>query len=256
MALIAKDDFREAAIQAQEQSEFDTYLTSDASKIPRIVQSQLDDVSMWRIKEIYTIQQACLLMAGISPFKVKSISEARDKGYSDYQLELASVVLDAMIDGLLLGTLTAHSIFCYEFNGSHTVSQDGFSDYHRQELDVDATRILAGVFFKWIKSRGIESALQASKKNQLDETRVLSIGASYTTPAIALIIDHIEQNLDGAPPEYLNDFNTQKQWLRSTGKQRGLSQNVCDAAHAVTRAPDVVKKFTKGHPAQGKSQEK
>lgn len=251
-----KDDFRDIAIQAQEQSEFDAYLISDASKAPRIVQSQLDDVSMWRIKEIYTIQQACLLMAGISPYKVKSISEARDKGYSDYQLELASVVLDAMIDGLLLGTLTAHSIFCYGFNGGYSVTQDGFSDYHLQELDVDGTRILAGVFFKWIKSRGIESALQASKKNQLDETRVLLSGASYTTPAITLIIDHIEQNLDGAPSEYLNDLDTQKQWLRNTGKERGLSQNVCDAAHAVTRAPDVVKKFTKGHPAQGKSQEK
>lgn len=256
MALIAKDDFREAAIKAQEQSEFDAYLTSDASKAPRIVQSELDDVSVWRITEIYTIQQACLLMAGISPYKVKSIPEARDKGYSDYQLELATVVLGAMIDGLSLGTLSAYSIFCHGFNGSHPVNQDDFSDYHLQDIDVDRTRVLAGVFFKWIKSRGIESALQASKKNQLDETRVLSIGASYTTPAIALIIDHIEQNLDGAPPEYLNDFNTQKQWLRSTGKQRGLSQNVCDAAHAVTRAPDVVKKFTKGHPAQGKSQEK
>lgn len=226
---------------------------------PPISDNQLDDLTVWLQRGLYSINQMCLLMAGISPFKCESIDSAYSKGYSDYQLERAVVLREAMLDGLEIGDLTAFKLVVYDWHGNErNVTQEDFqSNYSRSDVSIASTTILKNVLLDWIKRKQYKSVrrdIEEYNSTIPQEKRIL-LPNEYTTPSIELLKDHIEQNLIGADEEYLTStegLRQQKQYLEQNGKRMGLGATYTNAIHTVARSPLATEKYTKHHPVTGK----
>ena len=237
------------------------YIGIETKPIPRppILEAQLDDLTVWAQRELYTINDMALLMASISPFRCGSIESAYQKGYSDYQLERAVVLREAMLDGLEVGSLTAFKIVCTAWNGEpHNVSQEQFiQQYSRHDVVIEQTAILKNVLFAWIAKKQYKSVkrdIQDYNATRGTQARIL-LPDEYSTPAIELLKDHVEQNLMGADDNYLSSrdgIKQQKQYLRVNGERMGLVNKEIDAIHTVARSPVATAKYTKNH-AQGKT---
>lgn len=258
---MANDDNYSETNEVQSHSDFIGIETKPMSR-PPVNDNQLDDLSTWAMKGQYSINQMALLMAGISPFKCGSIESAYTKGYSDFQLEVATVIQSSILDGLFNGDLTAFRIMAIsDYDGSlYQVDFSRLLNLGRRDISLDETTIQQDVLFAWIKRKQYKSVRRRIieyNTTASTQARIL-LPNEYSTPAIDLLKDHVEQNLIGADDNYLcsvDGLKQQKQYLEVNGKRMGLVDKEIKAIHTVARSPLATEKYTKHH-AQGKTPEK
>ena len=231
-----------------------------------IEQCTVDDISVWKLRELYSITQISLLMAGISPYKVLNIDSAYVQGYADIQIQTALIVRDAILDGLLLGMLTPYRLIAFEnLNGGiYEVDPLKMSNISRSDISLDDTEIQKAVVFNWLEKLKIRSIRheQYFYKQQKTENRntpnaTKFLDGKYSTPALELLVDHIQENLQNADEEYLTSkegLQQQKQYLRQNGSN--LTNKELEAIHTVARAPQATERYTKNNPATGKNRTK
>ena len=240
------------------------YIGIETKPIPRppVSEDQLDDLSAWVMKGQYSINQMALLMASISPFKCGSIESAYQKGYSDYQLEVATVMQSSILDGLFNGDLIAFRIMAIsDYDGSlYQVDFSRLLNLGRCDISLDETTIQQEVLFAWIKRKQYKSVRRRIIEHNVTvsaQARIM-LPNEYSTPSIELLKDHVEQNLMGADDNYLSSVDgikQQKQYLQVNGKRMGLVNKEIDAIHTVARSPVATAKYTKNH-TQGKTPKK
>ena len=275
MALIAtnKNDINQSlGFDVSNPSKYDNVPNFDA----------LPDLNDWMGVSILTLDWAAALYAGVDPNSRAVETRCFD---TVYQSSKAEVILKAMMADIALGNLDALSVTIireqHDHNGDYvweeSISVSDVSSEHLHCIQTSKTTIKNSTFLAWLKRKNLKSVRMLSlekaryekwKQQQIQTHAFVDslkaapmknqalLGFSYTTPALELVALHIDENLNGAPQDYLNDLKSQKDFVYRSGRAVGLSDNECQAVYTVTRAPSAKNKFIKSPPTQGKSTEK
>lgn len=255
---------------------------------------ELHDLSDWFNVPILTLERAAFLYGAMNPAHCSlSTGELLNCGYTLYQIEKSQVVMHAMFGDIVLGELSCFQLtlkrekWTSQYDREiydEIISASDIEAHHIHEINASTTLIKNTVFQQWLKRKNLKTVKQLaiekarfeseerarilrikeddvfveSLKQDVSEKEVSLLGFSNykPTPALELVIDHIDQNLNGATPEYLNDVKAQKDYLARAGQSRNLGKGEIEAAYIVTRDPQAVAKFLKNNPAKAKINKK
>ncbi len=143
-----------------------------------------DPVGYWIKKPLYSVYQAALLMTGIDPTRFKSFQEFMERGWREFpenQMRRASFHKELILDGLFLGSLTAHKILV-EYGDSNFnfrkefINQIEIDIYEREDISLENTSFIREVFLLWLKKQNITTVKQELKElKQANANTLLSI---------------------------------------------------------------------------------
>ena len=254
----------------------------------------LHDLSDWFNVPILTLERAAFLYGAMNPAHCSlSTGELLNCGYTLYQIEKSQVVMHAMFGDIVLGELSCFQLTLKREKWTSQYDREIYDEiisvsdieaHHIHEINASTTLIKNTVFQQWLKRKNLKTVKQlALEKAQFErdesahirriqendafveslnqvpvekEVNLLGFSNYKPTPTLELVIDHIDQNLNGATAEYLNDVKAQKEYLTRAGQSRNLGKGEIEAAYIVTRDPESVAKFLKNNPAKAKVNKK
>jgi hypothetical protein len=213
----------------------------------------LPDLSGWRVIEVWTIEEAAMIWAGLDPIDHQVDDLDKIKGLvSERQYKKSWIARRAFVEAISQGTLPF--VNAYEWNSSgydcwaEEVIFPNLPDANR--TITNRTRIAQAALLKWAKGKYPTLREDLKKEHAIQQAPQKTTGTpmlinGYTNKSIELMAIHIEQNIAGVPDEKMPSATEQKKWLRGQAGRHGLSQNDVDAIYTVAR-PEVIRQKAKG----------
>ena len=137
-------------------------------KINPILENQIDDVSIFSSRELFSINDISLIWANINPIRNTSIDCAwRAQTYSQKQIDIACAVRETVLDGLIVGTLAPFALWINNIQGIKEIAQTDLISSDRENIILEKTLIKSNVLSIWLRQKNIQTAQEVHKKHDL-----------------------------------------------------------------------------------------
>jgi hypothetical protein len=233
------------------------------------------DLSHWKAREAYSIEDAALLTAGIDPFLYLGSSnyalqkELLDNKPTNWQWAL--MITKGISESICIGSTNCHHVRIIREDNSYncwteTVKQIDLTLLDSAHIDTAETKITKNEHLKWMRANGFLSKpsreigttvrtvkADSTKEAPLSNTEPLLLPPpKYSTPAIDCmneVIDHfwIDYDPDGSSPPPKQTVITA--WLAENGHKWGVtSNNMIAAIDIIARHPSAKTRAKKNQP--------
>lgn len=212
------------------------------------------DLSKWKLAEIYTIEHAALLCAGIDPDIYQNISQAQKVNLptTDWALRFSCSLRDAALlrqIPLVTAEIQVHDYQHDEFDDGRrfvdTISIDTSKVNEHIDLSVGSTLALPALK-KWAARHelnlDIDSATSPFHSHDWPAPFDYVEHQRYSTPALKLLNELIHRfwmNYDPKQPDTAKSSDTIMAWLTKTNNSRrlGFSDNLLKQMDSIARHP-------------------